>query len=350
MRVAILRTQVPFITGGAESLASDFKAQLEARSIGGTPIEADVVTLPFLWYPPLEVVNQVMLWRLLNLREVDGKPIDLVIPLKFPTYFVQHSNVRPWLMHQHRQAYDLYETPFGDLHQTAEGRDVATYIRELDTTVLTGLPIKVISTTVRDRLLHYNKISSDVLYPPPPDVQRYEKSDDFRDFILAPGRLDGIKRQDLLINALVQFPQLKAVIIGDGPRRDDWQILIDSQGLSDRIRILGQVDVSEKVRLYKSCLAVYNAPYNEDYGLITVEAFLSGKPVLTTNDSGGVLEFVRDELTGVVGRPDVSGVVDALDRLVSGGGKHVKILGDRAYQAIRELDITWDHVIRELLS
>ncbi len=73
--------------------------------------EVDLIAIPFKWYPPEQIVNSIHLWRQLDLSEADGKKIDLLITTKFPSYMANHPNKVLWLVHQFRQAYDLYETP-----------------------------------------------------------------------------------------------------------------------------------------------------------------------------------------------------------------------------------------------
>ena len=87
MRVAVCSPQVPFATGGAEFVAERLTDEL--RALGH---EADLVTVPFKWYPGARVLSQAFLWRLLDLEEVDGRPVDLVIATKFPSYVVRHPN------------------------------------------------------------------------------------------------------------------------------------------------------------------------------------------------------------------------------------------------------------------
>lgn len=350
MHVAILRPQVPFIVGGAEYLADSLKEQLDKFSLNGARIYAEVVTVPFLWYPPMELINQITLWKLLNLKEVNGEAIDLVIPLKFPSYFVDHPRVRPWLLHQHRQAYDLYDTPFGDLHQTVEGREVAAIIREMDSRRLGELPVRVISRTVQDRLAAYNGVASKVLYPPPPRMEDYRPARGFERFVLVPGRIDTIKRQDLIIRAVRTVPDIDLVIIGEGAQQTSWQQLAVEMGVGDRVKWLGRVSQQTKVDLYQRCMAVFNAPYDEDYGFVTVEAFLSQKPVITTNDSGGVLEFVRHGETGWVVEPTEQHVASALQELVDGGESLQSHRGQAALDFVKSLDIGWDAVKKELLA
>ena len=63
--------------------------------------------MPFKWYPGARVLSQAFLWRLADLEESDGPPIDLVIATKFPSYCVRHPHKVVWLLHQFRQAYEL---------------------------------------------------------------------------------------------------------------------------------------------------------------------------------------------------------------------------------------------------
>ena len=101
MRIAVCAPQVPFERGGAEIFADDLVAELRARDH-----DAELVTVPFKWYPGERVLTQAFLWRLLDLEEANGRPVDAVIATKFPSYAVRHPRKVVWLFHQHRGAYD----------------------------------------------------------------------------------------------------------------------------------------------------------------------------------------------------------------------------------------------------
>src|SRR6267378_8718858 len=113
MRIAVCAPQVPFERGGAEIFADDLVGELRGRGH-----EADLVTVPYKWYPGERVLSQAFLWRLLDLSESDGRAIELVIATKFPSYAVRHSNKVVWLLHQFRQAYELYLFVFNDTATT----------------------------------------------------------------------------------------------------------------------------------------------------------------------------------------------------------------------------------------
>src|SRR5437588_7582122 len=127
MRIAVCAPQVPFARGGAEIFTDDLVAELRARGH-----EADLVTMPFKWYPGERVLSQAFLWRLLDLDEANGRPIDLVIATKFPSYAVRHGNKVVWLLHQFRQAYELDRTNLGQFGESAEDRATRRAVQRLD--------------------------------------------------------------------------------------------------------------------------------------------------------------------------------------------------------------------------
>ena len=94
------------------------------------------VSVPFKWYPKQELMAHAAAWRLLDLSESCGRPIDLVIPTKFPTYCVRHPRKVTWLMHQYRAAYDLCGTEYADFDHREEDTAVRERIRELDREML----------------------------------------------------------------------------------------------------------------------------------------------------------------------------------------------------------------------
>ena len=110
---------------------------------------------------------------------------------------------------------------------------------------------------------------------------------------------------------------------------------------------LGQVDDAQIIELYASALAVIYAPYDEDYGYVTLEAFLARRPVVTATDSGGTLEFVESDVNGAVGEPTGEAIAEAINRLAN-DRRRAAALGDAGFERARE--ITWDGVIDALVS
>jgi glycosyltransferase involved in cell wall biosynthesis len=339
MRIAVAAPQVPFVHGGAELMAEGLVAALRERGH-----EAELVTVPFKWYASSRVLDQAFLWRLLDLTESDGRPIERVIATKFPAYCVRHPNKVAWVLHQFRQAYDYDGTPLGQFDTSPEGRAARHAVERLDAVVL-GEARKVFATSqnVADRLRRFNGIHADVL-PHPPQTLPY-RTEDPEGFVLSVNRLDRAKRIDLLIEAAKRDPSLRIVITGDGPDRDRLERL--ASRLNGQCSFVGRVDDDELADLYARCLAVYYAPVDEDFGMVPFEAFLSGKPVVTTFDAGGPLEVVHDRETGVVVAPDPAEIARACAYL----GDHVdeaKAWGE-AGKAVASR-VTWDACVDALLD
>ncbi|HEX6761738.1 MAG TPA: glycosyltransferase family 4 protein [Gaiellaceae bacterium] len=339
MRVAVCAPQVPFVRGGAELMADDLVGALGARGH-----DAELVTVPFKWYPGTRVLDQAFLWRLVDLTESDGRVIDRVIATKFPAYCVRHPNKVVWVLHQFRQAYDYDRTELGQFSESPEDRATRRAVERLDAVAL-GEARRVFATSrnVADRLERFNSIHADVL-PHPPQTLPYRTAEP-EGFILSVNRLDRAKRIDLLIEAARTDSSVRIVIVGEGPDRERLERL--AGGLNGQVEFTGRVDDERLADLYARCLAVYYAPVDEDFGMVPYEAFLSAKPVVTTLDAGGPLEVVRDRETGVVVAPDSSSLAGACTYL----GTHVeeaKAFG-RAGHAVAER-VTWDACVDALLA
>jgi glycosyltransferase involved in cell wall biosynthesis len=341
MRIAVVRPQVPFARGGAEIFTDRLVDELRARDH-----EADLVSVPFKWYPGTRVLTQAFLWRLLDLDEADGKRIDLVVATKFPSYLVRHREKRVWLVHQFRQAYELDGTELRQFGDSAEERALRRKVQSLDRVAL-GEATRLFSTSrnVADRLERSTGLASEVL-PHPPQELAY-RCDGYGDFVLSVNRLDRSKRIDLLLEAAAIDPSLEVVVAGDGPDRERLESLARDRGLDGRARFAGRVDEDELAELYGRCLAVYYAPLDEDFGMVPYEAFLSEKPVVTTTDAGGPLEVVADGRTGLVVSPDASELARATGWLRA-NREQAAVLG-RAGKEIAA-QVTWDRAIERLLA
>ena len=340
--VLVCAAQAPFITGGAEILVSELKANLERRGF-----RADVAAVPFKWYPVSEIVRQALAWRLLDVTESNGTPVDLVIPTKFPTFLVRHPRKVAWLFHQHREAYDLYGTSYCSFTDSPEDRQVREAIRSMDTASLSEChDLFTISRNVANRLHRYNGLQGTPLYPPPHHLGRYRR-DEYGGYLFYAGRLDRLKRLDLAIDAMKRVRSgARLKIAGAGPLEPELRKQIQGLGVEDRVELVGFVSADDLVSLYAGCRAAYYAPLNEDYGYVTVEAFLSRKPVLTTTDAGGPLEFVSPGETGLVAEPAPEAIAAAIDELWSLPEARLREMGEAGFDRVRE--IGWDQVIDKL--
>jgi glycosyltransferase involved in cell wall biosynthesis len=341
MRVAVCLPQVPFVHGGAEILADGLVDALEARGH-----EAALITIPFRWYPTPRMLTEAMVWRLLELEESHGRPIDLVVATKFPSYAIRHPNKVVWLIHQFRQAYELDGTPLGQFGAEPLDRATRRSVHRLDRLTLgEARRLFAISRNVADRLRTSTGLDAEVLLPPPQPLP-YRRGA-YGDTVVSVGRLDSAKRVDLLIEAAATAGDLHIVVVGDGPERPRLEQLAGSLGLNGRVRFAGRLGAEELADVYATCLAVYYAPFDEDFGLVPYEAFLAERPVVTTRDAGGPLEAVTDRRTGVVCEPTPAAVAEALSWLAS-DRERAAALG-RAGRELAET-LTWDRVVDRLLE
>jgi len=341
-RIAICTAQVPFVRGGAETLVESLTRELSARNFN-----VDVVRLPIREYPRAQLLQSCLMWRLIDLTEAAHQPIDLVIATKFPSYVVRHPNKVTWLVHQHRAAYELMGTEYSDFMNSPKDRHLRACIRRIDNESLgESRRVFAIAQNVASRLARYNGLLAESLYHPPKHDGRY-RNDGYSDYVFAISRLDRIKRLDGLVHAMAHTrSNTRCCIAGTGPMEPELRRLAARLGVDDRVEFVGFVDDDRLIDLYANCFAVYFAPYDEDYGYVTLEAFKSHKPVLTAPDSGGVLEFVEDGENGfVVPLDQPASMAERIDQLCTDSRLAAR-LGEAGHA--RVVDITWDYAIDRL--
>jgi glycosyltransferase involved in cell wall biosynthesis len=341
-RVLVAAVQSPFSGGGAEQHVRRLTEELQARGI-----EADLVTIPLIERERFDLIRSALAWRSLDLTEVGNRKVDAVIATRFPSYAVKHPNKVVWVIHQYRQAYDQFGTPWSDFTSSAEDRRTRETIAAIDRLGLSeARRIFANSKTVAARLARHNGIASDPLYHPPPLVGRY-RTGPFGDYALTVGRLDGWKRPDLPLRALAHAPQARLVVVGRGPEEDRLKRLARDLGVESRVRWVPHAGEEALLDLYAGARIVVVAPQGEDLGYVPLEAFLSGKPVLTTDDAGGPLEFVIDGETGFVVPPRPEALGAALSRAWEREDA-LAALGERGRE--RASRLSWDEAIGRLLS
>ncbi|HEX9699202.1 MAG TPA: glycosyltransferase family 4 protein [Acidobacteriota bacterium] len=342
MRVAVVTSDVPFIEGGHRVIARSLVRAL--RESGHT---ADLVTTPQNRFG-----RQISAYWATWLTDVgvggDGSAIDRVISLRFPSYAVRHPHQVVWLNHRMREYYDLWD----DFRRTLgrRGRIVEGARRRilhvLDGWLLRRRTVIAQSKTIQARLTRWGDIPSQVLYPPAP--QRAYRCDAYNGSILVVGRLTGLKRVDLLLQAAAAAGgDWRVRIAGEGPQRANLVKLTRELGLDHRVVLLGELDEDRLVHEYAHCAAVYFGSRAEDYGLVTLEAFSSAKAVVTCTDSGGPAELVEDGVTGFVAEPEAEAVAAALTRLVSEPRLAEKLGTAAAAVAERH---SWPAAVETLLS
>ena len=341
--VLVCEAQVPFVHGGAELHVRGLVDELRRRGH-----RAERVSIPFKWYPKEELPAQAAAWRLVDLSEANGVRIDTVIATKFPTYFVRHPRKVTWLFHQYRAIYDLCGTPYSEFDHSEADVRLRDRLIALDNEVL-GESARLFANArnTAARLAKYNGLHAEPLYHPPPLAGRL-RAGEYGDYVLSVGRLEANKRVDLVIRALAHVDRrLRLVIVGDGPLRAQLESAAADAGVADRVDFTGPIDQARLVDVYAGARAIVFPPFDEDYGYVTLEAFLARKPVVTTTDAGGPLEFVDDGVTGLVVEPDVDALGAAIARLAADVSL-ARHLGDAGFDRVR--GITWDGVVDRLLG
>lgn len=343
-KIAITFPYIHFFSGGAETQVATLRDKFLERGY-----HAEIVSIPFKWYPPHELWEQMLMWKTVDLSESNGEKIDLLIGTKFPSYFARHENKILWLIHQHREAYDLQTKEWSWFYKTNPAYPFLQQFRDADTAALKeAKKILTISQNVSKRLEMYNGLPSEPLYHPPRLTGQFYCSE-FGDYVLSIGRLDSMKRLDLLIESMRHVdPKVQCIIGGTGVAREKERLekLVERYGLKHRVRFLGFVSDEDMLKLLSECLCVYYAPIDEDYGMVTLEAFMSQKPIVTAVDSGGVLEFAEDGVNAAITEPEAERIGAAINALYHNKAK-AKEMGHSGYERVK--DISWDNVVDQLL-
>jgi len=287
-------------------------------------------------------------------RLVKIESADRVICFRPPAHLLQHPNKVLWFIHHLRGFYDLWNRDGAPPH-TRYYKGLRRAIFQADRVALNeARAVFANSRVVQKRLKKFNDVDSSVLYPPLLDPTAY-RNQGYGNEVVYVSRLGRYKRQHLLVEAMAQVKTpVAARICGDVPGglyAKELSHLASKRGVADRVSIENRwISEEEKRDILGRSLAVAYFPLDEDsYGYPSLEAAHSQKPVITTTDAGGVLEFVVHEQNGLVCDPDPKAVAAALDRLYS-DRQLVKALGSEAAATVEKLHINWDNVIDSLLA
>jgi glycosyltransferase involved in cell wall biosynthesis len=312
--------------------------------------EAEVLRIPFQWTPATRIPSQMLLVMGLELRNVDR-----VIALKFPAYLIQHPQKTLWLLHQYRQAYDLWDAGMTNLPKGPTGEEIRRLIINADDEAFRATRrVFVNSDVTRDRLAHYSKVRAEVLRPPLNDPELFTGGEP-DGYVFAGGRINEMKRQHLLLEALALTPpNVRLVIAGppDGPADGErLERLAESLGVADRVKLdLRFLPRAEVASYVNHATAVACLPYDEDsLSYVAMEGAAAGKPIITTDDSGGVLRLVDHLRTGFVAHADRESLADGLQRFGIDSPANVDA-GMAARAAWTKLEITWPRAVERLLA
>lgn len=385
MNIAIVApSPVPLVMGGAENLWIALQRYINEETVH----HCELFKIPTRESNFNEVISSYEAYADLNLDYYHR-----VITGKYPAWLVQHHAHSIYMLHPLRGLYDTYHfcnlpTTFeysGEalaklkqhmdalrINSAIDNADLRPFFDQLEVVLHSGCidvasfpspfsrdvvhfldsiamqpgriaSYSAISRTVRNRADYFpTGANVGVAYPPPRLEGFYCKSDDY---LFTTSRLDGPKRIALLIEAMRHVQSdIKLIIGGKGPDEERLKVLAEGDS---RIVFAGYLNDSELLDYYANALAVPFVPYDEDYGLITIEAMRSGKPVITTTDAGGVTEFVIQGETGLLVAPDPTELAKAIDYLCSHRCE-AKAMGQSARRLVS--DISWHKVAEQLIG
>ncbi len=343
-RIAVVTSSPPFVEGGHLVIARALVQALRDRDH-----DAELIVTPSNRFGR-QGAAYVANWMTDVGRTGAGDRVDQVISTRYPSYAVRHEQHVCWLNHPMREYYDLWDSWSATLSTQGRLKERVrrALIQSADTYLFKHNVTKLFaqSKTVQDRLTRWNAVLSEVLYPPPP--HRHYHCADYGDFLFAYSRLAPLKRLDLVIEALAtpDAAGVRCVIAGDGEERAALEALARQRGVDGRVSFVGRITDDELTTYLATCRAVVFVPKDEDYGMVTVEAFASGKAVITAADSGAPVELVASGVSGEVVAP----TADALGRAMAGLAAD-RGLAERLGQAAakRASEISWDAAVAKLV-
>jgi glycosyltransferase involved in cell wall biosynthesis len=372
---------VPLAIGGAENLWWGLLEHLNRR----TEHHADLIKLPTPERSFWEIVDSYRRWS-----QLDVSGYDVVISGKYPGWMVEHPRHVVYLLHPLRGLYDTYppgwplrcEVPHPEVTALVEFLERGGDDRELLVECFDRLDAVRARDDVPDeafalpgplirQVVHFldgigrgeraiaNTVALSATVAARPDYFPAGASVPFAHapswrhglhsrrgrYLFTVSRLDPPKRIDLLIRAMEHVrAQVPLRIAGTGPQEASLRELA---GRDARITLTGFLDDANLAEAYASSLAVLFAPYQEDYGYITLEAMLSAKPVITTTDAGGPTELVEDGVSGLIVEPDPAAIGAAVDQLL-GSRRRARRMGTVGLERARR--VNWDEVVSKLLA
>lgn len=382
MKIAVIGpSPVPFTIGGAENFLWGLCEAINKE----TKHQAELIKLPS---------RELSFWELIHtyyeFYRLDLSQFDMVISSKYPAWMVQHEHCICYMQHTLRGLYDTYhltrlpvktdrnnkyvnevldcmdehwnmqnlERFFKILFALENRKDIPdnyfqfpgsfirTIIHFLDAVALSQKGMRsvcAISKTVKDRTEYYPP-GTNVTVIHHPTILKQRNTGEMRHIFIA-SRLDAPKRIDLLIRAMKYVKgDIPLYIAGNGPQKEEWRKIASNDA---RIHFLGFVDEETLEEYYANSLVIPYFPYDEDYGLITIEAMLHKKPVITTTDAGGPTEFVINGETGFVTKFHEKAVAEKINYLIE-NPQEAKRMGENAYHKVK--DITWKRTVDKLLN
>ncbi len=167
-------------------------------------------------------------------------------------------------------------------------------------------------------------------------------------FILAIGRLVPYKGFDVLIRAMRDV-DAKLVLIGDGPERSRLARLAESEGIEQKIVLLGQIDDTRPYLEAASIFVLPSITRAEAFGMVQIEAMACGLPVINTDIDSGVPEVCVHGQTGITVRPNNTAALSGAMQLLLNNDDLRNKLGSAAKFRV-DTEYTADLMAKRILS
>ena len=163
--------------------------------------------------------------------------------------------------------------------------------------------------------------------------------------VLFVGRLAVQKGPDLLLEAvpgvLAMRGDAKIVFVGDGYMREALEHRTNQLGVRHAVRFLGNMSANgDLINLYKSTDVVCVPSRNEPFGIVVLEAWAAGKPVVVTRN-GGPVEMVTHNHEGLVAYDNPGSICWALKEIF-GNFQHARWMGERG-RVKAAYEFSWDN-------
>src|ERR1051326_5972208 len=169
--------------------------------------------------------------------------------------------------------------------------------------------------------------------------------------VLFSGRVVLQKGPDLLVQAIPYilkfYPRAKFIFAGDGEMRGEVEHRAQQLGVAHATRFLGFQTNGTLTQLYKACDVVCVPSRNEPFGIVLLEAWSAGKPVVATN-RGGPAEFVWHEVNGLKVYPDPNSIAWGLGTLFT-NFEWARWMG-RNGRIAAETGFSWNHIAEQVVS
>ena len=173
----------------------------------------------------------------------------------------------------------------------------------------------------------------------------------FDPMIVFVGRMEYQKGPDLLLESipdvLKDYPNAKFVFIGDGSMRAGLEGRMHQMHLEHAVRFTGYASDDWKTKIMKSSDVIVVPSRNEPFGIVVLEGWSCGKPVIATHGTGAG-ELIWHEVTGLRVFRNPNSIAWGIKRILS-DLEHARWMGKNGRYAA-EKAFNWDHIAEEMMK